>query len=120
MCEDWQRFEPFQTWASANGYLEGLTIERKENSLGYNPSNCTWIPRKEQPLNQRFNVGVSGYRGVSAHGGGWKAQVKVDGKKHNLGTFVTAHEAAIVRAKFVTDHKLNRQLNFGVTREDSN
>lgn len=32
------------------------TIERVDVNKGYEPGNCKWIPRSEQPLNQRSNV----------------------------------------------------------------
>jgi len=38
-------------WARANGYADDLTIERKDNSKGYSPDNCTWIPRVQQYAN---------------------------------------------------------------------
>jgi hypothetical protein len=47
LCDEWQTFEPFRDWARANGYREGLTIERKNSALGYNPDNCEWITRVE-------------------------------------------------------------------------
>lgn len=112
VCVEWQRFDAFFKWAKQSGYSDNLTIERKDTDGGYYPSNCCWIPREEQPLNQRFPVGVSGYRGVHPHGPGWKAQVKVKGKKHNLGTYPTPEEAAKVRDTFVLANKLNRHLNF--------
>jgi hypothetical protein len=46
VCEEWQlSFETFQKWALANGYKEGLTIDRKDNDGDYCPSNCQFITR---------------------------------------------------------------------------
>jgi hypothetical protein len=30
-----------------------LTLERKDNDLGYTPANCTWVDRKTQSRNRR-------------------------------------------------------------------
>lgn len=51
VCPEWDSFEPFETWALAHGYKEGLTIERVDVNQGYCPENCTWIPRSEQMKN---------------------------------------------------------------------
>lgn len=53
VCEDWMEFEAFQLWALANGYRRGLTLERKDNSGNYEPSNCTFATWKEQHKNKR-------------------------------------------------------------------
>lgn len=54
VCDEWfHDFKAFYDWAMANGYKPGLTIERIDVNGNYEPSNCTWIPRELQPLNQR-------------------------------------------------------------------
>lgn len=54
ICDEWlSNFEVFQEWALANGYKDNLTIERKDNLLGYCPNNCTWITIQEQAINRR-------------------------------------------------------------------
>jgi hypothetical protein len=42
----------------------------------------------------RSGLGVSGYHGVTAHGNGWRARVKVGKKLIYLGTYQTPEEAA--------------------------
>jgi len=41
--------------ACANGYSSGLTIDRRDNSGGYEPGNCRWATHAEQNRNTRRN-----------------------------------------------------------------
>ncbi|NSW82555.1 MAG: hypothetical protein HPY90_04640 [Syntrophothermus sp.] len=57
VCEEWANdFQAFYDWAMANGYREGLTIDRKNNDGDYEPENCRWVTRKIQNNNVRRNV----------------------------------------------------------------
>lgn len=56
VCAEWERFEDFYDWAIANGYKEGLSIERVDVDGNYEPANCTWIPVNEQQRNKRNNL----------------------------------------------------------------
>lgn len=51
-CKEWGKFIAFRDWALKNGYVDGYTIERIDNSKGYCPENCTWIEAKEQNKNK--------------------------------------------------------------------
>ena len=43
VCDKWKTFEGF--WEDmGQTYKDGLSIDRKDSSLGYNKSNCRWIP----------------------------------------------------------------------------
>ncbi len=53
LCVDWHTFDAFQIWARANGYAEGLQIDRRENNGPYSPDNCRWVTRSAQMRNQR-------------------------------------------------------------------
>jgi len=53
ICEEWMKYEPFRDWATANGYSDDLQIDRRENDLGYSPSNCRWVTRADQTINKR-------------------------------------------------------------------
>ncbi|MGU3456545.1 hypothetical protein ACLBV5_09550 [Brevundimonas sp. M1A4_2e] len=52
---DWLVFENFKAWSEANGYADHLSLERRDNDVGYNPANCLWIARSEQNKNRRSN-----------------------------------------------------------------
>lgn len=48
VCKKWaDSFSKFEEWALSNGYVPGLTIDRKNNNKGYSPSNCQFISRSE-------------------------------------------------------------------------
>jgi len=53
ICADWMDFAVFRDWAISSGYRDDLTIERKNPFGNYEPSNCEWIPRRDQRKNQR-------------------------------------------------------------------
>ena len=50
----------------------------------------------------------SGFYGVSANNKRWKAQIRYDGKKHNLGSFDTKQEAALAY-----DRKASKAMRAG-------
>lgn len=58
VCAEWDDYLHFKTWALLNGYAENLSIERNDNSKGYNPENCRWIPLSEQAANRDMNIMV--------------------------------------------------------------
>ena len=43
-------------WAFANGYEEGLQIDRIDVNGNYEPSNCRWVTPKENSRNRRNTV----------------------------------------------------------------
>ena len=52
VCAEWRDAKTFIAWALANGYAEGLEIDRIDNDGNYEPSNCRWTTRYEQLRNR--------------------------------------------------------------------
>lgn len=56
ICEEWRKsFSNFRDWAYANGYQEGLSIDRIDNNKGYCPENCRWVSMLVQANNKTTN-----------------------------------------------------------------
>lgn len=56
MCDEWHySFEKFRDWALANGYKDGLTIDRINNDGNYCPENCRWATVSQQNNNKSTN-----------------------------------------------------------------
>lgn len=83
VCDEWQEFLPFYEWAIANGYQEGLTIERIDVNGNYEPSNCTWITMEEQAKN-KTNTTFLTYKGVTKRLVEWAKEYNID--RNNLRT----------------------------------
>ena len=63
VCEEWRTsYKAFYTWAIANGYQDGLTLDRKDVNGNYEPSNCRWVSIVTQNRNRR-NVRELSYNG---------------------------------------------------------
>lgn len=62
MCHEWRvSFEVFAAWATANGYKEGLILDRRESAKGYSPDNCRWVTSSESNSNKGDNVNVTAF-----------------------------------------------------------
>lgn len=49
--KEFSDFTRFMRWALANGYEDGLTLERRNGSRGYTPGNCVWANHTIQNRN---------------------------------------------------------------------
>lgn len=78
MDDRWRiSFQSFYEWAIANGYREGLTIERVDNNGNYEPNNCKFIPRSQQSRNRRSCRYIK-YNGEIDTLSGWCRRYHID------------------------------------------
>lgn len=115
----WEAFEPFKDWALANGYTDTLTIDRRDSTKGYAPSNCRWVSSTVQSQNRRKHKskeldlpkgvfkaksrnGEIKYRGTGKSPYYWVVTYK--GKRHQRWGFTTPEEAYQDRLQFIKDN----------------
>lgn len=55
VCEEWDEFAAFESWALNNGYSDELSLDRIDGDKGYSPSNCRWATEEQQQNNKRDN-----------------------------------------------------------------
>lgn len=102
-CSEWQDFDVFAKWAIENGYQEDLEIDRIDGDMDYCPENCRWVSHKNNSRNRKARknnvTGVAGvYPRLRKDGlTVYRAFIKTDEGKVNLGTHYTIESAAKAR-----------------------
>lgn len=79
-------------------YIDHINGDKADNRI----ANLRDVSHQANMHNSRtYRTNTSGYPGVGRNGSGWRAEIRVAGKKRCLGTFPTKEEAhqAYVRAK---------------------
>ena len=83
VCRRWQ--QSFFNWLQDMGLRpdRSFTLERVDNSKGYNPSNCKWATRAEQALNKRmYKSNNTGFRNILKRpdNGKYRVRIRRNGK----------------------------------------
>lgn len=123
VCDGWlgdDGFSRFKDWAIANGYDDGLTLDRVDTNGNYTPSNCRWATVKEQMNNKRNNhwVYVNGEKmtvtqcaerhGIPKSTVRWRAahgKNVVNGVQMNLSDFSTGCDGANMGDEVSTEER---------------
>jgi hypothetical protein len=98
VCIRWLKFENFLEDMGERS--PELSIDRKNNDLGYFKENCRWATIEMQRRNQRLRkANRTGVKGVFFHKktGKYQASIAIKNKSIYLGTFKTVEEAAEAR-----------------------
>ena len=98
VCKRWANFENF--FDDMGERPDGLTIERRNNELGYFKENCSWATRTEQNKNMRVQKkNKTGIRGIC-----WfkptqryHVRIQVNGKSYHIGYFADLQKAEEAR-----------------------
>ena len=111
-------FEDIRVWLKYvesldNAYKEGYTLDRINNDGDYERGNLRWTPKSIQTQNTRilYKNNTSGVRGVMKRGKKWVVQIRVSGKKVQIGTFDTIEVAMFNYDGYIEKHGLNHTKN---------
>lgn len=77
ICEEWNDFNNFWEWSKESGYMDKLTIDRRDNNGDYCPENCRWVNRKTQNNNKRSNDFLT-YKGVTKTRQEWAEEYNIE------------------------------------------
>ncbi len=58
LYESWKEYANFECWALANGWSNGLELDRIDNDGNYEPSNCRFVSPSRNQRNKRNTVFV--------------------------------------------------------------
>lgn len=96
----------------------GLLVDHKNgNGLDNRKENLRICTRSQNLMNRdATRKNIYGYKGVESNNGRFSARIKVDGKRHYLGTFATPKEAAVAYNEGALKYhgefaKLNKIIN---------
>lgn len=115
ICKEWEKsFDSFYQWAINNGYQQGLSIDRIDNSKDYCPDNCRFVNAHTQVANRStLKTNKTGYTGVELFQPKlWKprkpyrAAIRVNGKTKCIGYYKTIEDAVKARNEYIKNNKL--------------
>ena len=113
---DWvNSFKAFKDWAMANGYKEGLSIDRIDNNGNYADHNCRWVTNEIQRRNTRVirKNNKSGFRGVCwfKKTSKWQSGIVVNKKRIHIGYYTDKKDAAIAYNNYIESNNLEHSKN---------
>lgn len=108
---DWHNFQVFAEWFERQYRTDDWQLDKDLTNEGnkiYSADTCTFVPQQLNTLlNDRGNARGDLPQGVTRCGKGYKAQLSVDGNRHQLGTYATPEEAFEIY-KFAKEENIKR------------
>lgn len=115
VCQEWHNVENFINDMYPS-FVEGLTLDRENNDLGYNKDNCRWVNMNIQARNTRkiMSTNNSSYRGVSWHKQRqkWRVAISINNKSIHIGLFDNILDGALAYDNYITVNNLEHTKNF--------
>ena len=97
VCEEWKDLRGYALWYNST-YIEGMTMEREDPTLGYNPDNVSWKSWEHQASTRRIRSdNKTGFIGVYEVSGRFRAKYK----SKYIGSYDTAKLANQAREDYV-------------------
>lgn len=95
-CNEWLLFSNFKKWFDEH-YVDGWQLDKdilcKGNKI-YSPNTCCFVPQKINGMLAKSDKRRGKYCiGVTRHGSGYRAMIRINNIHHNLGTFRTEQDA---------------------------
>lgn len=79
VCDEWNDYENFYTWAMESNYNNDVSIDRIDVNGDYCPDNCRWATNKEQANNKRNNKLIT-FNGKTQTVAQWAEEYNIDNK----------------------------------------
>ena len=121
VCEEWLDVGNFVAWCDlTHPDIEGVSLDRIDNDLGYSPENCRWADRSTQNINKRISKrNTSGFVGVnwSKSKSIWVVNIKHHKVLKYVGGFKTIEEAVQARDNYITQNNLPHKLSTDYVKE---
>ena len=115
VCEEWLDIRNFIAWCDLTyPNIEGVSLDRIDNDGNYEPSNCRWVTKSEQVINQRMKItNTSGYKGViwNKKNSNWAAVIGIATKKVYIGSFKIKEDAVLARDNYIIENNLPHKLS---------
>lgn len=103
VCQEWDDYLAFKSWAETHGYSNALTIDRIDNSRGYSPENCRWADHYAQNNNKRCNHAIT-FSGVTKNLSQWERKLRIS--KGAFGSYIAKHGEQAAIAYYLKKHHI--------------